>query len=105
MASKRVQFLRYDKQKNSCKKCFHDCVCPHLRDDDAEKCGAYITDVAPVEHGRWIEGEYGDPDRTLTCSRCGFENDSVDYNAPKFTSRKYPYCPDCGAKMDGKENE
>ena len=34
--------------KKSCKDCFHDRVCPHIMDDDAEKCGAYVADVAPV---------------------------------------------------------
>lgn len=94
MASKRVQFLRYDKQKKSCKDCFHDCVCPHLRDNDAEKCGAYITDVAPVVHGRWTENE--------NCTICGGSAWYYDWEQKKSKSR---YCPNCGAKMDGVQNE
>ena len=48
------------------------------------------ADVAPVRHGEWIHknGE-------MYCSVCGGEAlmDEVYY--------KSPYCPDCGAKMDG----
>lgn len=31
----------------TCKNCFYDRVCPHLKDEDAEKCRAY-TDKANV---------------------------------------------------------
>lgn len=48
------------------------------------------ADVAPVRHGEWIHknGE-------MYCSVCGGEAlmDEVYYESP--------YCPDCGAKMDG----
>ena len=51
---------------------------------------APTTDVAPVIHGEWIHknGE-------MYCSVCGSEAlmDEVYY--------KSPYCPDCGARMDG----
>ena len=43
------------------------------------------ADVAEVKHGEWIG---------LECSKCGhFATYANDYN----------YCPNCGAKMDGKE--
>ena len=48
------------------------------------------ADVKPIVHGEWIHknGE-------MYCSVCGSEAlmDEVYY--------KSPYCPDCGAKMDG----
>ena len=51
---------------------------------------APAADVAPVVHGEWIHknGE-------IYCSVCGGEAlmDEVYY--------KSPYCPDCGARMDG----
>ena len=51
---------------------------------------APTADVIPVVHGEWIHknGE-------MYCSICGSEAlmDEVYY--------KSPYCPDCGAKMDG----
>lgn len=53
---------------------------------------AYIptADVAPVRHGEWIHKNGG-----MYCSVCGSEAlmDEVYY--------KSPYCPDCGARMDG----
>lgn len=51
------------------------------------------TDVAPVVHGKWLNG------RTFlenaVCSNC-----KTTYEA--YYS-KYQYCPKCGAKMDGEE--
>ena len=51
---------------------------------------APTADVAPVRHGEWLHknGE-------MRCSVCDSKAlmDEVYY--------KSPYCPDCGAKMDG----
>lgn len=49
------------------------------------------VDVAPVVHGRWI---YHDDDMMpwVNCSVCGVCTDSMN---------KTPYCPNCGAKMEG----
>lgn len=61
------------------------------------------ADVAPVRHGRWIEeklpfyrwgGEKIGEKSTWECSEChdvGFWG--------------YNYCPNCGARMDGDEDE
>lgn len=56
---------------------------------------APAVDAAPVVHGRWIEKSYllG---TTRYCSECG-EN----YGMPHGV---FNYCPNCGAKMDGKED-
>lgn len=58
------------------------------------------ADVEPVRHGRWescfedwrqqIEGD--------KCSACGFEY----YGA---CIRRFLYCPNCGAKMNSKEDD
>ena len=56
------------------------------------------VEFAKVRHGRWIFGfdpETGERDlKAWTCSEC---------------NEKYPwqpnYCPNCGAKMDGGEDE
>lgn len=50
------------------------------------------ADVAPVRHGYWIEDKYGS---VFECSECGYVTDYLLTN----------YCPECGALMDGKENE
>lgn len=60
------------------------------------------ADVAPVRHGRWIvekgSGEYA------VCSECkgksGTQWDGVE-PIPLMTR----YCPHCGARMDGGEND
>ena len=45
------------------------------------------ADVMEVRHGRWIEDH-----EFFKCSECGY---LTDYRLSNF-------CPDCGAKMDGK---
>jgi hypothetical protein len=58
------------------------------------------VDAVPVRHGRWInEGVYGEGHSqcSIRCSNplCNFHYIGYldDYN----------YCPNCGAKMDGKD--
>ena len=47
------------------------------------------ADVAPVRHGRWKWSfDYG----LLGCSACG-------WNTEEYIS-DYAYCPNCGAKME-----
>lgn len=55
---------------------------------------APAADVAPVVHGRWVSKN----EWTFVCSNC----DYVD--AYPFDDR-YNYCPNCGAKMDGGDND
>ena len=54
------------------------------------------ADVAPVRHGRWemapCNGVYD-----MRCSACGF--------CPGIRFFSSNYCPNCGALMDGKEDE
>lgn len=50
-------------------------------------------DYAPVKHGEWVR-----QDETYTrfqCSSCKSENHG----------RRWPFCPICGAKMDGGKND
>ena len=47
------------------------------------------ADVAPVRHGRW-EKEYGH----YKCLLCNCLDDFADN-----------YCPNCGAKMDGEQDD
>lgn len=49
---------------------------------------APAVDVAEVRYGEWIYGEFDIPH----CSECGYEI------TPNMIS---PYCPNCGARMDG----
>ena len=50
------------------------------------------ADVEEVKHGEWIEEEHG---MFYSCSNCGY---LIEY---QFTN----YCPNCGAKKDGQEDE
>jgi hypothetical protein len=56
------------------------------------------VDAAEVVHGRWDDGE---------CNACGFDiRDMIDGESD-FRSWVWdgvPYCPNCGAKMDGDGN-
>lgn len=51
--------------------------------------GLPALDVAPVVHARWIGEKW-----CYQCTNCGS-------GAPKDGGEKSPYCPNCGARMDG----
>lgn len=51
------------------------------------------ADVAPVAHGRW---ENGNP----ICPVCG-EDKFKDLDADIWADWQPPFCPNCGAKIDG----
>ena len=64
------------------------------------------ADVAPVRHGRWIEyGENKDGTHNICCSVCGGFFKSEGHANSCYTRNKYRYCPNCGARMDGEDNE
>lgn len=52
--------------------------------------GIPAADVEPVRHGYWDDSLGG---INPYCSVCG--------NSHRFMRRILPYCPNCGAKMDG----
>ena len=49
---------------------------------------APTADVVEVRHGEWINGVTG-----YTCSVCNKQE----------PTKRFLYCPNCGAKMDGKD--
>lgn len=53
------------------------------------------ADVVPVVHGRWERDEDGD----WYCASC-YEVVAICESGRERTYRK-PYCPNCGARMDG----
>ncbi len=53
------------------------------------------ADVVPVVHGRWEQDSDGD----WYCTNCD-EVVAICESGRERTYRK-PYCPNCGAKMDG----
>ena len=72
-----------------------------LREDAIHVLDAIpAADVSPVKHGRWIEGEDEYGGMLLTCSVCG--EDFVSWEADCARTN---YCPNCGARMDGGDDE
>ena len=75
--------------------------------DDADEKRKIITDLvngipavdaAPVVHAKWI------PHKTQSGRETVFERCSMCSHATVVT-RKSPFCPNCGAKMTGDDNE
>ena len=65
-----------------------------------------ISDVMSVRHGRWKEyGVNNDNTHNIACSICGHEIKSRGHANSVYTELKYRYCPYCGAKMDGGNDE
>ena len=65
---------------------------------------APTADVEEVKHGEWLQGI----NNSKVCSICGKEplyTASGTAFATTFYRVKSNYCPNCGAKMDGKESE
>lgn len=56
-------------------------------------------DAVPVVHARWEESEYRD--EKYRCSACGGACWYYDYQGAVARSR---FCPNCGARMDEKED-
>ena len=83
--------------------------CRNFKDMKCDYCGTadYIymiedmpaADVAPVVHGRWIDkGEYA------VCTECGGRS-GTQYDGVEPIPLMTQFCPNCGAKMDEKEND
>lgn len=56
------------------------------------------ADVQPVRHGRWIK-KHDAVCYWHECSECGERPPKNQWN----NSWESPFCPNCGAKMDGGE--
>lgn len=62
---------------------------------------ATSADVAPVVHGRWI-GTHDGWFCSYSCSVCNAE--ALTKEETMHDQVCTPYCPNCGAKMDGDGN-
>ena len=61
------------------------------------------ADVAPVRHGRWIPAQdYSNGNEDIECSSCGEWFKSLELCGRLGEPN---YCPVCGAKMDGGQEE
>lgn len=54
------------------------------------------ADVAPVVHGQWRRRH-----SCWYCTRCG---KGYKIACGTVAASTYPYCPNCGARMDGESN-
>ena len=76
-----------------CRACWVDDTLDYIDSEPA-------ADVAPVRHGRWVDNH---------CTACvmmpmGDEMWEIcDFEPPHF-EKFMDYCPNCGAKMDGGDN-
>lgn len=55
------------------------------------------VEAEPVRHGRWIDETFkptGLVFHPYVCDQCGCHSES-----------NFTYCPDCGARMDGEQND
>ena len=63
------------------------------------------VDAVPVVHGRWIEQEDPCGDPYYICSACKDDFYIEMTGAVEKDLFLYSYCPSCGAKMDGKDED
>lgn len=96
----------YIDREATCEDCVHYDICIfHLKGNENKDCVHFKNkaDVVEVRHGDWlpivIQEGYFDPPYcdTCKCSMCGYGID--------VSETVYNYCPNCGAKMDGKEQD
>lgn len=56
------------------------------------------VEVEPVRHGRWmLLPNRTAPSKLFRCSECGNVTEHKHFSQNGY----YPFCKDCGAKMDG----
>lgn len=96
----------------TCEDCIHNEVC-YRREvcNDIEEhirklgCMDFIarSDVQEIKHGEWIKMDIIPDDVDCYCSKC---RNFIDIATGRETpiDRGFFYCPHCGAKMDGGNN-
>lgn len=89
---------RYIDADNFERACMSDKNCEDMQDVIYKLRDYPTADVVEVRHGHWIR--YDDLVVSCECSVCGEK-----FNLYEDDVLGYPYCPNCGAKMDGKEQE
>lgn len=60
-----------------------------------------VADVQTVKRGRWIKQEGFWNKNTVKCSLCG---NYLDMNGVNGGRSDANYCPNCGARMEGDQN-
>lgn len=62
---------------------------------------APAVDAAPVVYGAWVPLD-DDPPEDFECNVCGYVS-TASFDCSGITPNAFPYCPMCGARMDGGE--
>lgn len=78
-------------------------LCPYSDDNYSQDMETILNivdeqpavDVEPVRHGRWVK--YAGK---LICSECKKYPPMKDESGGWRTYHEWPYCPNCGTKMD-----
>jgi hypothetical protein len=92
-----------------CETCFHhqggkcDAWCDHGEAYRPAMSKLKIVDAVEVKHGEWVDKRW-----TTECDWCDMNHHSIICSVCKeetYGGIKTKYCPDCGAKMDGKKGE
>ena len=60
-------------------------------------------ETVEVVHGRWKVSRESEISRNVWCTACG--EDFYMHRKGELQIDKMPYCPNCGAKMDGDGDE
>ena len=60
---------------------------------------APTVDAVEVVHGQWKTSRESEISRNVWCTACG--KDFYMHRKGELQIDKMPYCPNCGAKMDG----
>ena len=89
-----------------CEKCIHEEVCDQasrrlwgtLRGEKVCSDFKGRDKYVEVVHGKWEKAEYNG---FLRCDQCK----DVYINEEWLEDGKWNYCPNCGAKMDGDDND
>ena len=63
---------------------------------------APTVDAVEVVHGQWKVSRESEISRNVWCTACG--KDFYMHRKGELQIDKMPYCPNCGAKMDGDGN-
>ena len=66
---------------------------------------APAVDVVPVVHGSWIPNDTQSPCDEWDCTACGERRTFMCEMDMDDMQEFYKYCPNCGARMDGKETK
>lgn len=94
-----AEYVKLEALKEAFKSVTDDCTCPiHLAAEiDQILDQSPVADVAPVRHGRWIAVKVPNEWDKGQCSEC-----KSIFNSSVWGTK---YCSNCGAKMDGGNND